>query len=875
MALNADDVLAFLADKQPGRAAAARPPGQVRAYREAAAVLISVADLEGLRPVGNGPPPPSVTRLLGPDLVAATGRKFSGTVMLDPRIRTETIRELASADRLSDALAANPAQRDNPFQAHFERYLLGDPPPLQSQSLEELDATRQVAVWLGGVVEGVPTEEEVDARAAYLSLVKPFEAIAGDDVFRGRVRELAILRDFVAGGGDAALSISGPGGVGKSALVARFMLEHTRLPDDERIPFGYLDFDRPGLDVGEPLPLCLELLRQLDVQFPGDDRFADIRARAVTRWGDGTAIRPGHRPAAASDLLGEVLHRMARVLGPRPYVIVLDTFEVVQYRGEARAFPFWDLLAALRVRAPSLRIVVAGRAPVESLAVAGGPVRHIVLGDLDVESAIGFLQAQGIDSRPLCERLVRTFGRTPLTLKLVGSLAARTRGGAGALLDPAGRPGLLVAASDELIQGQLYERILDHIADPQVRRLAHPGLVLRRINPPVILEVLAEPCGLGITTLDQAKVLFAELQRETSLVSVDASDGDLVHRADLRRVMLKMLVMSAPAQVEQIRGHAVAYYRRQPGRRSRAEEWYHRLHLGDPIDPKAFGDREVRASIQAAIAEFPHAVQVSLAALGFDVAPEVRKEASRANLEASAAAQIEELLPYGRSSEMRAAEIFEESRARIRGDSPLFRAGARVAAQLGDDERARKLIEQGLAESIRAGAAGETLELLKDQAWLCRRMPGAGRILALLADHGRRHENRSALLQHKLQTLHAADRRDLAILDELLIRVEPEDVWGLVPAFAPVVDPASAEYLHEGVLRALQATTQIPASPFRYAVFHDPAVQEALDDVLSADTSIRRFADAFRRLCATWPYRILFVPAPYGRRGEQLSESAL
>ena len=336
-----------------------------------------------------------MTRLLGPDLVAATGRAFSGSVMLDPRIRAETIRDLAAADRLALALAANPGQRDDPFQAHFERYLLHDAPPLRSQSLAELDATRQVAVWLGGVIDGVPTEAEVDARAAYLTLLKPFTTIAGDEVFRGRVAELAALRDFVEGGADAALSISGPGGVGKSALVARFLLEHTRLPEGERVPFGYLDFDRPGLDVGEPLPLCLELLRQLDVQFPGDDRFADIRARAAIRWGDGTAIRAGRRLAAASGLLGQVLERMTKVLGPRPYVIVLDTFEVVQYRGEARAFPFWDLLAGLRARAPQLRIVVAGRAPVESVSVAGGPVRHIVLGDLDHESAIGFLTAQG------------------------------------------------------------------------------------------------------------------------------------------------------------------------------------------------------------------------------------------------------------------------------------------------------------------------------------------------------------------------------------------------------------------------------------------------------------------------------------------------
>ena len=42
MALNADDVLAFLADRPAGSATAERPAAQVRAYRQAAAVLASV-----------------------------------------------------------------------------------------------------------------------------------------------------------------------------------------------------------------------------------------------------------------------------------------------------------------------------------------------------------------------------------------------------------------------------------------------------------------------------------------------------------------------------------------------------------------------------------------------------------------------------------------------------------------------------------------------------------------------------------------------------------------------------------------------------------------------------------------------------------------
>jgi hypothetical protein len=897
--LSADDVLAFLADESGSTKAVAPPPEQVQAYRDAAAVLVAVEHPESLKSLGGDPAAGPVTEVLGNELVPATGHKFEGKVMLAPDVRVETIRELLSTGRLEEALAANPNERDSPLQAHLERYLRHQAPPLERQSLEELDATRQVAHWLGGVVEGVPSEEEVDARAAYLRLLQPFETIAGDDVFRGRKKELDALRSYVGVVSpeslmrrlrglfrwaeperQPAVSISGPGGVGKSALVTRFMLEHTRLREEVRVPFGYLDFDRASLDVGDPLGLCMELLHQLDIQFPGDDRFADIRERAIAQWGDGATLPPPEgRLAAARDLLGDVLERMRKVLGPRPYVVVLDTFEEVQYRGEARAFPLWDMLAKLQDRAPFLRVVVAGRAPVESLRLAGKPPRQIVLGELDDESAMAFLKAQGIPDRRLQERLVRTFGRVPLSLKLVGSLAARTPGGAAALLDPAAVGGSLVTASDELIQGQLYERILDHIANEQVRRLAHPGLVLRRINPPVILEVLNQPCGLGIRTIQEAQGLFEQLQRETSLVSVDSSDGDLVHRADLRRVMLKMLLASAPAQVEQIRRRAVTFYSRQRDRRGRAEELYHRLHLGEWIDDKELADREVRSSIQAAVEEFPLQVQLRLATLGFDVPLEVREQATREQRDESLASQIEELLPYGPSSEAEAQAIFASTQADLRLGSPLFRAGARIAAQRGDEQLALDLIERGLEGTVREGAAVQTLGLLQERAWLYRSRSRADQAdgLALLGEHARRHQNPPALLQHRAQLIDPDDdavEGDLIALGELLAQVDAEDVWGLVPAMRPAVELARRRRV-EALLAPLQVLVQAQESPFRFAVFPDPASQSALEELLftRSDAGIGAFGEMFLRLCEAWPYRILFVAAPYGRRGEQLSES--
>jgi hypothetical protein len=66
-----------------------------------------------------------------------------------------------------------------------------------------------------------------------------------------------------------AMTIYGPGGIGKSALVMKFFLEHIRLPEDQRIPFAYLGLDSPFLNINDLSTLMMEILRQLTMQFPG------------------------------------------------------------------------------------------------------------------------------------------------------------------------------------------------------------------------------------------------------------------------------------------------------------------------------------------------------------------------------------------------------------------------------------------------------------------------------------------------------------------------------------------------------------------------------------------------------------------------------
>ena len=71
------------------------------------------------------------------------------------------------------------------------------------------------------------------------------------------------------------VAVCGPGGMGKSTLVARYLLD---TPDQ---PFVYLDCDRPGLSAEEPITLLAEAVRQLGLQFP---KFAAAAGRLRSRW---------------------------------------------------------------------------------------------------------------------------------------------------------------------------------------------------------------------------------------------------------------------------------------------------------------------------------------------------------------------------------------------------------------------------------------------------------------------------------------------------------------------------------------------------------------------------------------------------------------
>src|SRR5262249_49885721 len=157
-------------------------------------------------------------------------------------------------------------------------------------------------------------------------------------------------------------------------------------------------------------------------------------------------------------------------------------------------------------------------------------------------------------SRADADLVADRLGGNPLTLKLAATVLDQD--GIDAIRDVLNDPAVALEVRARLIQGQLYKRILGHVHDDDVKKLAYPGLVVRRTDRAVRGEGLAEPCGLSVPDLATANKLFGKLNDEVSLVRLDA-DGALYHRTDVRRVMLDLLRQEAPDQVRAIHERAV------------------------------------------------------------------------------------------------------------------------------------------------------------------------------------------------------------------------------------------------------------------------------------------------------------------------------
>lgn len=552
--------------------------------------------------------------------------------MLKERTRVHTLARMlrvGGRDALIAARPCAPTVRESALQRMLDTALAGQPVDPDALTQDELVAALHVARWctaagsLGGRPDLLPAgfdREQLDGRLALLETTRPIREITRDGCV-GRQAERDRLRRHVEAGAPytnliqhPALLVYGVGGVGKSTLVAQFVLDV--IDESARRPTGwaYLDLDRPSLSGYQPLELLADINRQVSAQFPQTRRYLDLNSSEAFESSSGYGLDVEGIESWRT-LVG-ILARTVNAVCDGRLVVIVDTFEELQ-RAEARrgghriSEQLYRMFAELSDQLAHFRLVVCGRAPAATFlstrqtdqllhveafrgAAAVDLLQHLYQREMrrrDQSSAAGPLDPA------LAETVVQTVGGSPLSLKLAARVLALE--GAASVQSAADRAHTVGMVREEFVKGFLYHRVLGHLrgrrredAEP-LCEVARAGLVLRQVTAELLRAVVFP--AIGRADLN-AEDMMAGLAAETALA--DENNGVLRLRDELRGPALLALRYDRPGLVDDVHRRAAAYYAQHPDLAAAPTEYaYHVLATGDPVaagrlDPSAVRDLE-------------------------------------------------------------------------------------------------------------------------------------------------------------------------------------------------------------------------------------------------------------------------------------------
>ena len=620
-----------------------------------------------------------------------------GTQMwqLRPEVRRQVLLDASQSNTLRPVID-KPAEGDDPEGAMLRRVINGDLPKLEAATAPELDQLMVVSAWLAGTdLATVPSTADIRRQLAKRELLEPFRVLVGrseqdgadgsKDRIVGRGKQIEALRAYVgivppeelkqyvnrtfnslwqkvtfSDAANQPLIITGIGGMGKSSLIGKFILDHALFPGVD-LPFAYLDFDRAALAPRQPLQVLIDIALQFSTWFPALEvplaKFrTDLRA-AIDRLASDQSYQLIEDETRSQ--LNEYCFQLKSIVesinrGRAPVLLVFDTFEVVQYDRQA-VRGISDLIANLRAPAPptgddagkgwsNLRIVVAGRAGAREIKakhsiIKLGPLSLVatveLIGRRNERESIGLTNpqigalAEPLRGSPLDVTIVMNWlksrnqeERASLVGEIIREVKSSTIDSAEVQESTDGDDGesgndLLVSRR---ITGILTNRMVNHINDLQVRKLAVPGLVVRAVTIDVIRYVMAPASGLvgngGELSLDEAKELLRRLGNERWLVT---GRGEcLRHRSDVRLAMLDLMRRDDRQRFDNANMLAMKFFRERAHNSTdmRAETIYHLLLIGDERieEAESYWKPEVGTLLAGAVDDLTGAAQVYLKA---------------------------------------------------------------------------------------------------------------------------------------------------------------------------------------------------------------------------------------------------------------------
>jgi NTE family protein len=506
---------------------------------------------------------------------------------LNDRIRTQVLSRMSVEEIRSILSQIVPGERDW-RQNLYERLLKNELTSLDQLKPEEYVQAYIFFRWIKHPNIKLPSEERLSQLIRTRDLKTPLQKLTKS--FSGRTNELKQLREFVYTHGKKSemtgppnLFISGVGGVGKSTLVSKFILDE--LNENTNTPPIYIriDFDNPGYGVDDIFSLIKEGLAQVKLQNPQyEDRFSELIDRIDQ---DSNYESYGKNTSRGSERLffyNEYLMDSDRIKLSslqRPVLIVFDSFEELQFRAsKAEIDSLFQLMDEISSIIPMMRAIFIGRSELNEYNVSA---KEIVITELDRPGAESLLHAHGINDPLLRSNIFDRFGGNPLTLQLAANLVIKEFGSAVITNQEVERREIFDKIDKHLIQQQLVARNLDHLHNKDLAVIAVPGMILRKINAQIIKNVLAIPCGLGEIDDQRATDLFEELKKEKFLLKQSGSDVEF--RKDLRVSLYDLILKEPKYKAFKVHDAAVAYYEGRQDPADRAEYLFHRLKRGDDV----------------------------------------------------------------------------------------------------------------------------------------------------------------------------------------------------------------------------------------------------------------------------------------------------
>lgn len=657
--------------------------------------------------------------------VVAVAQDAVDTVTGPDRIQRWSVSLPARLDVLAAATAAQVrAWRDEggdvidtPEQRLFDDWL-GGRLDLERALRDEAGALRDVGRWLARASWPEPAPALVQRRLAEVDALDRLRAVVGP-AFVGREPELAELTAVVRSSGRAV--IDGRGGLGKSALIARLLLDL----GPEAVPV-ILDLDDPAVDPTESISWFLRIAQQLEPRIEGGRALADrlaLEARASRRDGEPdveveSAVAAAARSFQDSHLVHSVNRLAAMVassLSPEQrLVVVVDTIERALHVSAELTAQLVGFLDRTFLRPTRGALIVAGRGPLPAELLPDAIVVH--LEPLDPDEATAVLLSYGVAPRAKAQRVTELVGCSPLTLRLAAAVV--TREGARSLESKE----LADALERAMIDGYLYRRILGHLPE-RLRRLAHPGFLLWRLTGDRILRILHDVTEPRIRDAATAEAMLADMRRVHDLVTIDPYDAELGLRVrpEIRSALCRLISEDDPALARRIHERGASYLHGAQRAVDRAERIYHLLALGRRELAEASWGDDVAAFFHDVIDELPAASAAWLRAR-LPTSTAVSGHASEGDVEL--ARRIDGLLAAGRARE--AEQLVDGETKRLRDldatwgiTSPLHLRAARIYRALGNAPRVMMLVDNAYRARVDAGTAVDACIL---GAWACRRL---------------------------------------------------------------------------------------------------------------------------------------------------------